>query len=90
MNVTGIVGESVFLECAPAGEIDITVKWMPMPSNGQLYNEMYGGVMRIDNVVLGNQGVYNCSYTWTNRKDNNIFSGSRQFYLTVEGNNKIT
>ena len=90
INVTGIVGGSVVLECAPAGEISIRVKWMPMPSNGQLYNEMHGGVLRINNVVLGNQGVYNCSYTWTNPNNNTIVNGSRQFYLTVKGNTKVT
>ena len=84
INVTAVVGESVTLECAPAGEVKINVSWTPMPSNSQLYNERYGGVLRIDNVMLSNGGVYNCSYTWSH--ENYTDDGSLQFYLTVQGN----
>lgn len=83
VRVTAIVGESAVLECAPAGEINIYVTWTPMPSNSQTYNKRFGGVLRIDDVMLSNEGVYNCSYTWAHK--NYTADGSRQFYLTVKG-----
>ena len=83
VRVTAIVGESAVLECAPAGEIKIYITWTPMPSNSQLYNKEYGGVLRIDDVMLSNEGVYNCSYTWSH--ENYTANGTRQFHLTVKG-----
>ena len=85
LNVTATVGQSVVLECAPTGEININVTWMPMPSNSQLYNEKHGGVLRIDNVALSNEGVYNCSYMWINPHNMSSVNGSRQFHLAVKG-----
>ena len=85
LNVTATVGQSVVLECAPAGGIGISVTWIPMPSNGLVYNERYGGVLRIDNVALSNEGVYNCSYMWINSSSMSSINGSRQFHLTVKG-----
>ena len=85
LNVTATVGESVVLECAPIGEIYINVTWTPMPSNSLLYNRQYGGVLRIDNVALSNEGVYNCSYIWINPKNMSVVSGSRQYHLAVKG-----
>ena len=85
VNVSAMVGQTVALECAPAGEIYIRVTWRPMPSNGHLYNQKYGGVLRIDDVTLSNEGVYNCSYSWASKQDGKTTSGMRQFHLTVKG-----
>lgn len=83
VNVTAVVGQSITLDCAPQGEIGIIVTWIP--DYGQSYNEKYGGVLRIDNVTLTNEGVYNCSYKWNNKTSGKELTGSRLFYLTVKG-----